>query len=161
MFCDHGIRIPLGMRSPGFSPALTLADSIWRLRVETNGGAVSGGSIGFRCQGLRAGREPGHRRHAHIHSNPGWAFAADTGGLGLSTVTLKNRRSAVRDTGKEILKCWSQVNRRHLEAVRGHLQHPGKRISFDRVELLTQCRIGGLWPGWLRFPGLVGSWPFG
>ncbi len=43
------------------------------------------------------------------------------------------------------------VHNRHLRGVLGDLPHPGKLLSFDRIEWLAQCRIRRLYSGRIRF----------
>ncbi len=56
---------------------------------------------------------------------------------------LEGRR--LGDPGKEILKRLAQMPDGHLRRILGHLQHPGKRVPLDGIELTPQGGVGRFW----------------
>ncbi len=47
-------------------------------------------------------------------------------------------RRILGNSGKEILKCAAQIHDGHLHRVFGHVNHPGKLVSVDGIELTPQ-----------------------
>ena len=69
-------------------------------------------------------------------------------------------RGVFCDPLKEILKGLAQVDDRHLGRVFGDLEHPGKLVPFDGVQLTPQRGVGRFRQGGIGFPRPLLLLPF-